>query len=257
MKKPLIVANWKLYIGERDEALESAKSVARKSGKVQADIVICPPTPFIESVGKILARRGLSVGAQGVSALPGSKHTGSITASMVASVGALYVIVGHSEQRAHGESEESIRAAVDSALDAKLFPILCVGEQSRDTSSGDHFSVIEGQLRSALVKISPKNARRIIVAYEPVWAIGKRAIDAMSPGELEETVIYIRKILADLLGRSAALACPILYGGSVEEENAGPLMASGGSGFRVGHASVEAASLIAIATAASYAAKKR
>lgn len=256
MKRPLIVANWKLYVQERDDALARARTIGRNAGKVKADFVLCPPTPFIESLVKICKRTGISVGAQHVSAPLGEKNTGSITAPMLASIGASHVIVGHSERRAAGESEESIQHTIDSVLDAKLFPILCVGENSRDPSSGDHFAVIEGQLRSALIKISPRNARKIVIAYEPVWAIGKSAADAMSPGELEETVLYIRKILADVLGRAAALACPILYGGSVEEENAGPLMTSGVTGFLVGHASVEPASLLAIATSASHESKK-
>ena len=247
MKRPLIVGNWKLYVTNRDNAVERAQKVARKSGAVHADIIICPPFPFLESLHKVLSKRKIAVGAQTVSTSGEEKRTGEVTAQMAASVGAQFSIVGHSERRAMGESSEDIQAKIKSIFGAKMSPILCIGEELRDTTSGDHFSQIGDQLRASLPELSPKEASSLIVAYEPIWAIGKSATEAMSPEQLEETVIYIRKILADIVGRAAALRISILYGGSVEPENANALMKSGVSGFLVGHASVDPEALIEIA----------
>lgn len=251
MKKPLVVANWKLYVTARGDALAKARAVARGAKNVDAALVICPPTPFIEVMHAPLKRAGISLGAQTISVSGVSARTGEVTAPMVASLGVSYAIVGHSERRAMGEDENGVHERVMAALDAKLAPIVCVGEHTRDASNGDHFAVIENQLRSAFTQILVKDARRLVVAYEPVWAIGKTAADAMTAGELEETVIYIRKVLVELVGRAPALSIPILYGGSVEPANARELMESGVAGFLVGHASVEPQSLLAIGKAAT------
>jgi triosephosphate isomerase (TIM) len=255
MKRPLIVANWKLYVQGLDEARASAKTLARKAKTIAADIVVCPPSPFIYEVRKALGRTGLA-GAQAVSRFVDEKRTGEVSARVAASAGARYVIVGHSERRAMGQSAEDIRAEVEAALNAKLLPVLCIGEDERD-GVGSHFAAIEAQLRSSLPKLSPKDAKLLVIAYEPVWAIGKTAQDAMTPDNLEETALYIRKVLAEELGRAQALKTPILYGGSVEPDNAEYLMHAGVSGFLVGHASADPKSLIAIAKAATNGIKKR
>lgn len=249
MKKPLIVANWKRYIEETSTAVAAAKAVARGASVTRADIVICPPALFIDPVSKVLAGKAVALGAQTVSSTVGPAHTGELSASMLAHMGVAYVIVGHSERRALGETDVSIRAAIEAAVSKKLTVILCIGESSRD-SSGEHYDVLTAQLRGALPKLAPADAKRLVVAYEPVWAIGKSAADAMETHALEETVIYIRKVLAELVGRTTALSTPILYGGSVEVENAARLMDAGIAGFLVGHASVEPKSLLAIANAA-------
>jgi triosephosphate isomerase len=248
MKKPLIVANWKLYVTDLESAVISAKAVARAAGKTGADLVICPPTPFISNVAKAVGGKGIAVGAQASSVAEGEKHTGETTAEMLRSAGASYVIVGHSERRAEGEDGEKIAVLLEDAVAHKLVSILCIGEKMRD-QGGEHFAVLETQLRDGLSRLSSKDAKRLVVAYEPVWAIGKSAADAMDTRALEETILYIRKVLAELLGRAPALSAPILYGGSVEPANAQELMSAGVSGFLVGHASVEPSSLIAIAKA--------
>jgi triosephosphate isomerase len=257
--RPFIVANWKLYVRTREDAYEKAKVIARSAKKIKAQLIVCPPAPFIEAVSKTLTPAKVMIGSQTVSANGIDTRTGEITAVMIGSLGAQFVIVGHSERREMGEEGDQIRDRIYSVFDTKMSVILCVGEQTRDASSGDHFTIIENQLRSALVKILPRDAKRIVIAYEPVWAIGKKAEDAMTPPQLEEMVIYIRKILVDLLGRTAALTIPILYGGSVEPTNAKELMESGVSGFLVGHASVEPSSYLAIARASteSHGSKKR
>jgi len=257
MKKPLIVGNWKLYVTDIDEAIANAQKLTRGAVKTGSVIVLCPPVPFIDAVTKILKRRKLATGAQRASLSGDEKRTGEYTAEMISSLGAEYVIVGHSERRAMGESDEHVHSLLMNVLDADLTPILCVGEQTRSASSGDHFGFIENQLRAALTGVNPKDVRGIVVAYEPIWAIGKGPGEAMTPADLEETALYIRKILVDIFGRARALAVPVLYGGSVEASNAAELMKSGVAGFLVGHASVDPVSLLSIAKAsASHATSK-
>lgn len=249
MKRPLIVANWKLYIDSIEVAKSSAKAVARGANRIPADIVICPPSPFIAEVFKA-GGKNIGVGAQTVSRSVSEKSTGEVSARAVKSAGATYTLVGHSERRRAGQTNEQVKEEIGVALEAKLTVILCVGEDERD-ASGSHFSAIEEQLRASLPKMTPKDTKSLIVAYEPVWAIGKTSSDAMTVGDLEETTIYIRKVLAELIGRAQALQTPVLYGGSVEPDNAELLMHAGVSGFLVGHASVEPKSLLSIARGAT------
>lgn len=248
MKRPLIIANWKQYVQDAAEAHAAAKAIARNARGLSAQIVVCPPAPFVYDVAKVLGAHA-QAGAQAASRFVDEKRTGEVTARALSSAGARFVIVGHSERRAMGESAESIRVQLEAAFAAKLSPILCVGEDERD-GSGSHYGAIEERLRASLPKLSPKDAKLLVVAYEPVWAIGKTSADAMTPDDLEETALYIRKVLAEVLGRVQALKTPVLYGGSVEPDNAEYLMHAGISGFLVGHASVDPASLIAIAKAA-------
>lgn len=248
MKKPLIVANWKRYIETKAAATAAAKVIVRGAEALRTDLVICPPTPYLDAVSKVISGKRVALGAQTASYAVGPAQTGEVSAAMLADLGVRYVIVGHSERRALGETGAAIRASVEAALSEKLSVIICIGESTRDVS-GEHYDTLTAQLREALPKISSADAKRLSIAYEPLWAIGKSAADAMDPRALEETVIYIRKVLVDVVGRKAALALPVLYGGSVELENAQALMGAGVSGFLVGHASVEPKSLLSIAKA--------
>jgi triosephosphate isomerase len=164
---------------------------------------------------------------------------------MLKAQGVSFAIVGHSERRAQGETDELVRAQLAAALAAGLTAILCVGETEREPD-GSHWAQVANQIHRALHGITPV-AGRLIVAYEPVWAIGKSAAEAMRGEELEETAIFVRKIVSEALGREAMARVPILYGGSVEPENAGALIREGGiNGFLVGHASADIDSFIEI-----------
>ncbi len=148
------------------------------------------------------------------------------------------VIVGHSERRAQGETDDMVRAQIERAQEAGLTAVLCVGEKEQD-ATGAHFNLIAGQLTKALSGTNITSIK-LVIAYEPVWAIGKSAVEAMTPPDVREMVIFIRKTLADILGRPAAVKVPILYGGSVEGTNARQLLEEGGvGGFLVGHASAD------------------
>lgn len=237
MKARLVVGNWKSYVRSSEEAVKLAKQLKRRSKRAFCETVVCPAHPHLAQVSKALQGSRVRVGGQDVSAFTDEKRTGEVPAALVRDAGATFSLIGHSESRAiHGDSR--IKEKLVSALGAGLSPILCVGEPERDPL-GNHLSFIEGQLRHVLEGLSKRDAGVLIVAYEPVWAIGKSANEAMKPMELQETAIFIRKVLVDLFGRPLGLAIPILYGGAVEPANAEELVREGGvDGLLVGHASV-------------------
>ena len=240
-KRPLVIANWKMYIESPEEAKAWVSKVSRAT--YGAEVWAAVPAPFIP----LFAKSRTAVGAQAVSALDSmhAAHTGEVSAVMVKNSGAYFALVGHSERRAMGDTNEVVRRQLAAALKAALVPVLCVGESAR-SADGAHFSYIEEQVRSAFAG-AQSLAKRVVVAYEPVWAIGKSAQAAMSAAQLEETAIFIRKVLSDVLGRPAALKVPILYGGSVEPVNARALITEGGvGGLLVGHASARAEEFIEI-----------
>jgi triosephosphate isomerase len=246
-RKRLIAGNWKMYIEDAEDAHTFAVTLRRKlRGLTGVDVWIAPPTPFIADVAKLLESSPIKVGTQKVTHQVGPKSTGSISAKMLKSVGASFVIVGHSEYRSGPGTNDKIRAQLERTVEAGLIPVLCIGEKERG-QDGEHFSVIEEQLTSALQNFPKNLLKKLVVAYEPVWAIGKSAEFAMKPADIQETTIFIRKVLADLLDRKQALKLPILYGAAVEAENAASLIKEGGvQGLLVGHASAQLDEFLAI-----------
>lgn len=232
----LIVSNWKAYVSDLTKAkklLEIAKRYARKN----LAIVLAPPAPLLG----LFSSKGGSVGfaAQDISLVMGGAVTGEITAEAYALSGATYALVGHSERRALGDTDNIVTEKLARALSGGLIPILCVGEEERDLE-GRYLSVIREQLTTTLSSLSPKELSRVVVAYEPLWAIGKTASAAIKPNDLTEMVLYIRKVLSELLPEKASAKNLVLYGGSTEPENAKSLShETGVDGFLVGHASAE------------------
>jgi triosephosphate isomerase len=236
----LIVANWKAYV----EHLEKAKGLVSLGKKLSrggsCSIVLAPPAPFLS----ILAAKNtssISFAAQDISATSGGATTGEVTASMVTTCGASYVIVGHSERRARGDTNSIVAEKLAHALAHNLIPILCVGESDHDTE-GQYLSFIREEITSALTGLAPRDRGQVIIAYEPLWAIGKTASSAISTHDLAEMVLYIHKVLAELLPGKSSLHAQVLYGGSVEPGNVRDLAAASQvDGFLVGHASVDEA----------------
>jgi triosephosphate isomerase len=244
----LIVGNWKAYV----ETLEKAKRLYAVSKRLGAaghhDIVLAPSAPHLGylSAGN---RSSVEFAAQDISATLGGAATGEVTAAAVASVGASYVIVGHSERRAQGETDALVLEKVQHALAQGLIPIICVGERERDAEAR-YLQYLRGQITSVLTPLSPKERMQVVIAYEPIWAIGKSAAEAITPTDLNEMVLYIRKLLGEFLPGKGNVKIRILYGGSVEPANARILAASSGiDGFLVGRASTDAVSLGALARA--------
>lgn len=237
----LIVANWKAYVEEVAKAKKLfavSKNLARATG---IDIVLAPPAPFL---GVLAARNKSKVAfaAQDVSATTGGAKTGEATAQIYAAAGATYAIIGHSERRALGDTNALIAEKLAHALAHGLTPILCVGEGERD-GEGRYLSYVREEITLALEPLTAKERSQVIVAYEPLWAIGKTAADAIGSNDLAEMTLYIRKVLAELLPGKSSRHSFVLYGGSVEPSNIRALAAdSGVEGFLIGHATVDPAS---------------
>lgn len=247
MKKKLVIANWKMYIESPEAAKKFIATLKRKMPAHQGvDAWVAAPSALIQS----LAGKGpVKIGAQSVSAHADGAHTGELSAALLKAAGAQFVIVGHSERRSPpaggGETNDSVHQQVIRAAEVGLIPVLCIGETER-TPEGAHFTFIEEQLASAL-RGTETVLTKLVIAYEPLWAIGKQAEDAMKPAELQETVIFIRKTLVNVLGRTDGLKVPVLYGGSVEPDNARALIDDGGvSGLLVGRAGADIDSFVEI-----------
>lgn len=238
-KRFVLVANWKM----NPDTLEEAKAIAgvfeRKAKKsARASIVICPPAPFISAlVGN--GSKTVRIGAQDVDSRPNGSFTGSISAREVRAVGAEYAIVGHSERRAAGDTDAVVVEKVLRALEAGLRVILCVGEDKRDHNA-QYLIAVRAQLMAVLSKVEKSKLRWITVAYEPVWAIGKSFATALSPRDIHEMSIFIKKTIAEAAGKEAGLRAQVLYGGSVNLENAGPMLSEGEiDGLLVGRQSLD------------------
>jgi triosephosphate isomerase len=233
----LIVANWKAYV-ETPEKAKALFAAAKKVSKIRGmEIVLAPAAPQLG----LLApgnKSKVAFAAQNLSETTGGAKTGEVTAPMFAALGATYAIVGHSERRAMGETNAIAATKVAHAIAHDLIPILCVGEAERD-DAGKYLQFVRAEITEALADIDPKDRGRVVVAYEPIWAIGKSAEDAIHAHDLAEMALYIRKVLAELLpGKTGKTR--VLYGGSVEPANIRDL--AGGSmvdGFLVGHASAD------------------
>lgn len=245
----ILVGNWKNYPNTKEEAKEILKSLSRKA-KVfkKLHTFIAPPVVFLDVVGERVGNIG-GLASQDIFEHTGT-YTGALSISMLKNFGVKVSIVGHSERRKLGESNLGVSNKVKTALKAGIIPILCVGEEVHDNDGG-YFEFLSEQIKESLQGIrKSQDAKNIIIAYEPVWAIGKEAKGAMEPKELEQMVIFIKKVLADLFGRKVADSIAILYGGSVDGDNAKSLSKGTGiKGFLVGRASLEPKTFSSIALA--------
>lgn len=252
--KKIIVANWKMY----PTTLRDAKTLLegyRKYGAVfkQANVVICPPHIFAAPFAKIIQTLG-KLGVQNIGAAKEGAHTGEVSALMCQSINAVYCIIGHSERRAMGETDAIINQKVIQALNAGLTPILAVGESEK---SDDAHTVLDLQVRAALRSVPSAKVKKLIIAYEPRWAISKGKGDRRGASDTSEhaieKMIYIRRVVAKLYSPAIARKLPILYGGSVRAKNVALFVKQdyGFNGALVGGASLDAhefAGLIAAST---------
>lgn len=239
-RKYLIVANWKMNPGSAAEArvlFQKTKQTGSRLDKVET--VICPPFPFIG----LFARAGTTrvfLGAQDVFWANSARATGEVSPEMLKDLGVAYCIIGHSERRALGETDNTVSRKLRAALAEGLTPIVCVGEKERDIA-GRYFDALKSQIAASFSGVTRAQFRDICIAYEPLWAIGKSAREAAEPRVIREMSIFIQKVLSDLFGEETARLPRILYGGSAEERNTAPILAEGGvSGLLVGHASLNA-----------------
>lgn len=252
---PLVIGNWKMNPATLAKARKLFMDTRSKLGarKRAATPVIAPPFPFISELERLAPSRRIELAAQDVFFEAHGAHTGEVSISMLKSVGVSMVIVGHSERRARGENDDEVYRDVQAVLNSKVTVVICVGEQTRD-AHGNYFSVIEAQLRAALRDVDEKQLKRVVIAYEPVWAIGTGK--TATAADAYEMKLFIHKLLTDRYNRKAAEKVRILYGGSVKKHNAAELLATGlVDGFLIGGASLKASEFTHIITTADTYAK--
>lgn len=222
--KLLVVANWKMNPETAERAEEIFKETEKGALEIKnVKVVVCPPFVYLSDLEKLNAGR-VVLGAQDMFWEEAGSFTGEISSKMLKKEG--YVILGHSERRELGETDDMVAKKVTAALKAGLCPILCIGEKVRDTH-GEYLHFLRAQIKNSLEKISKRLLTKIIIAYEPVWAIGKSDEEAMKPGDIHETSLFIRKVLADIYDQKQAVSIPILYGGSVSHNNAKDIITDG------------------------------
>jgi len=239
MANKLIIGNWKMNPATLKEAKATLAGIKKELKTLRrTKIIICPPMVYLGELKKVARGGMISLGAQDVHEQDQGPYTGGVSAFMVRDLGVMTTIIGHSERRAAGDTDISINLKITRALSAGLAVILCVGETERD-NRGEYLSVLQDQLTKDLNNLPSVAATRLVVAYEPVWAIGRAASGVETPDGFLHNKIFIRKTLAGLLGRKKAVAIPVLYGGSVNALNAADfLMAGQADGLLVGRDSL-------------------
>ena len=245
-RKKLIAANWKMY-KTPDQAREFARAfLPMVAGHDRDEIVLCPPFVDIAAVVEAAKGSNVAVGAQNIAWEKEGAFTGEISAEMLLAIGCTHAIIGHSERRQYfGETDDTVNARLKTALEAGLTPIVCVGEVLEERESGMTEEVLRRQCVRAFRKISGKKAARLVVAYEPVWAIGTGK--TATPEMAAEAHALIRAEVAKAMGQELADNLRILYGGSVKPENAKALMSQEEiDGALVGGASLKPDSFTAI-----------
>ncbi len=224
IRRPIVAGNWKMNttVAEAVALATSLRTVLRDSGPTE--VVLCPPTVSLVSVHGVIHGTHLGLGAQNVHCGTHGAHTGEVSVGMVGSAGASYVIVGHSERRARfGDTDEVVSRKVRAVLTGGLTPIVCVGETLEEYDGGATATVVTRQVRAALDGIPAVEAGGIVIAYEPIWAIGTGR--PATPEGANATVGVIRGVVADLYGHEIADGMRMQYGGSVTASNAASLFA--------------------------------
>lgn len=249
MRQRVVAGNWKM-----NTTRESGRQLAAAVAKVVADdrvrVVVCPPFPYLGSVGEAIAGSRVALGAQNCHDKPKGAYTGEVSAEMVVDAGCTYVILGHSERRhGLGESDAFINSKVKTALAAGLQVILCVGETESERDSGKMEEVFTRQVTVGMAGLKVEDLGRLVLAYEPVWAIGTGR--TAKPEEAQAAHVFLRGQVGKLFGEKAAAALPILYGGSVDREKAPALFAQADiDGGLIGGASLKPDDFLAIVQAA-------
>jgi triosephosphate isomerase len=250
-RRKIVAGNWKMNL-DRGQARALAAAVAARRGEAAAaELVLCPPALYVETVGTALAAAAADVGLGGQNAhdKAGGAFTGEVAPAMLVDLGCRYVILGHSERRTlFGETDAFVNAKAKAALAAGLTPIVCVGETLQEREAGRTAAVVTTQVKGSLAGLGPQDLEKIVVAYEPVWAIGTGKV--ATPEQAQEVHALIRRLLAELASPTVAARVRIQYGGSVKPDNAAELAAQPDiDGALVGGASLKADDFLGIAKA--------
>ncbi|RKD21795.1 triose-phosphate isomerase [Ammoniphilus oxalaticus] len=248
MRKPIIAGNWKMFktIAEADSFVQHLPVVEQ-----EVDVVVCAPFTALFSLTEPLRAKNIALGAQNVHWESEGAFTGEVSPGMLAEIGVKYVIIGHSERRAYfNETDETVNRKVRSALDARLMPIVCVGENLSVREAGQTSTIVNGQITAALSELSAEQLNQIVIAYEPIWAIGTG--QTATAEEANEVIKAIRGCIAEQFGSQWAEQVRIQYGGSVNPQNIQGFMSQSDiDGALVGGASLTPDSFIALVKGAA------
>jgi triosephosphate isomerase len=248
MRKRIVAGNWKMNKTLK-EGLDLATGINKQlsvKGDKPADVILAPPYTHLAEIVKVVDRNNISIAAQNCASEEAGAFTGEVSAGMIASTGATSVIIGHSERRTYyGEDDQVLNKKVNLALGNNLQPIFCCGEILNQRNDGIHFEVVSKQLEKGLFTLGIDQFRKIIIAYEPVWAIGTGV--TATPEQAQEMHHFIRNLVAGKYGNEVAKDLTILYGGSCKPSNAGELFSKPDvDGGLIGGASLVAEDFIAI-----------
>jgi len=253
MRKLIIAGNWKMYktIGETIELANALKRQLYDLGSETVDIVICPPFTSLSEAAEVVIESNIALGAQDMYWQEEGAFTGEVSAPMLKDAGVKYVIIGHSERRQFfSETNDSVNKKVKAALNYGLIPIMCVGESLKDREAGLTFKVLEDHVTGGLKDLGPEQVEKIIIAYEPVWAIGTGK--TATPAQAQEAHKFIRDLVIKLYNKQTGELLRIQYGGSVKPENTKELMGQPDvDGALVGGASLKADSFSSIVKSSS------
>ncbi|MBU0640644.1 MAG: triose-phosphate isomerase [Planctomycetes bacterium] len=256
MRRPLVAGNWKmnLNLAQANELVAGIRAAYDPSPTVE--VAVCPPAVYLIPVVKAVGDSGIAVGAQDLYFEPSGAYTGEISAAMIADTGAKCVIIGHSERRhtiSHHEDDWMMNRKVAAALATNLTPILCVGETVEQRKAGQTLAVLTFQLIAGLADIPLADPEQVVIAYEPVWAIGTGQV--ATPEQAQEAHAHLRDKLGQIAGQQIAAGVRILYGGSMKPDNAAEIMSKPDvDGGLIGGASLKPDSFVGIIRAAAAAA---
>lgn len=251
MRSKIVAGNWKMY-KDKSETIELISQLKEELSRAQVktQVIICPPFTSIELAGELIKNTNIRLGAQNVHSEVEGAFTGEVSAKMLKSFGVEFVIIGHSERRTYfNETDDFINKKIKRAIEYGIKPIFCIGETLAERESGKTFNVVESQLRNGLRNISESELKEIVIAYEPVWAIGTGK--TATPQQAEEVHSFLREKIGEMCNKSIAEEIRILYGGSVKPENARELFSQPDiDGGLVGGACLKADSFYQIILAA-------
>ena len=250
MRKNIVAGNWKMNTTLQEGVLlATGVNNALKGANPKCDVIIAVPFTHLAPIAAVIDQNILGLGAENCADHKSGAYTGEVSASMVASTGAKYVILGHSERRQYyGETSETLKEKVALAFANGLTPIFCIGEVLEERENGTYLEVVKGQIESALFHLSAEDFGKIILAYEPVWAIGTGK--TTTDDQAQEMHAYIRNVIAEKYGKQVAEDCSILYGGSCKPTNAAALFAKPDvDGGLIGGASLDVESFMGIVNA--------
>jgi triosephosphate isomerase len=248
MRQKIVAGNWKMNnnFQEAEDLLFDITDLLKEKGKGDTVVIACPPAVYLEMATDIAIENDFLVGAQNCSQFDSGAYTGEISAAMLNSIGVTHVIIGHSERRAYfGETNQIISAKVDAVIRNEMIPIFCCGEVKSERESGIHFDIVKSQVSEALFHLKGEQIENLIIAYEPVWAIGTGL--TASPAQAQEMHAFIRELIGSRFGEKVSANSTILYGGSCNATNARELFLQADvDGGLIGGASLKAEDFVTI-----------